>query len=109
MRKQIQADGIYGYIWVLNPMMSNIENGTQFGPFETIEEAREFIENERVEPYQDEGPDMFNGGKMGKKYSKTFRKGGQLEWYNPPHSEEPDHFGHGLHEVLLRVENVMPI
>lgn len=109
MRKRIMADGIYKYYWVLNPMMSNTETGTSFGPFDTKEEAVQFIKDERVEPYTDLGIDMFNPSRKDKKYNKCFRRDGVLEWYNPPDSEEINCFGHGLHEVLERVENVIEV
>jgi hypothetical protein len=104
----ITAVGIYEHFIVLNPMMGNTEQGTQFGPFPSREAALVFYNGEKVEPYKEEGHDSFgNGTKM---YSKSFRKGGPLEWYNPLHETElitPGCFGHGIHEVLVRVEQAV--
>lgn len=43
---------------------------------ETMEEMEAFLESEKVKPYQDE----FNG----RLFTKSYRKDGPLEWYNPP-------------------------
>lgn len=117
---QITAVGIFQYILVLNPMMSNTENGQEFGPFNTLQELKDYYQRELVEPYTDEGPNTFDGGT--KKYRKTFRKGGPLEWMNPVHEfipvfsqpdinspewGKPGHFGHGVHEVLTGVRDVV--
>lgn len=107
MKYRIEANGIYQFWLRLNPMMSNAESGQSFGPFETKEEAIKFYENEKCEPYKDQGPDMFGPGK--KTYHKSFKKDGPLEWLNPLHESEfdaPGYFGHGIHEVLSHVEDV---
>ncbi len=109
-RYNIQAVGIYGFVLVMNPMMGNTENQKEFGPFDTTEELMAFYNREKVEPYKDEGPNMFGPGV--KTYHKSFRKGGPLEWMNsltPREFEAPGYFGHGVREVLLRVEEVMKI
>ena len=107
-RFNIQAIGIYGFALVLNPMTGNIENRKEFGPFETKEELMQFYNGEKVEVYKDEGPNMFGGGV--KNYTKSFRKNGPLEWMNPLMIDEfdkPGYHGHGIFEVLLRVEEVV--
>ncbi len=93
----------FEYILVLNPMMSNIENGVPFY-FSTPEDAKRFYDNEKVEPYSEEGPDLFDGGR--KTYYKNFRKGGPLEMLNPLMEgewENPNHYGHGLHEAIKSI------
>lgn len=106
-RYNITAVGVYGYVLVLNPMTANTESTAEFGPFESLDELRAFYDAESVEHYKDEGPNMFGPGP--KIYYKTFRKGGRLEWMNPltdSEWESPSYFGHGVYEVLLRVEQV---
>lgn len=106
-RYAISAIATYEYWLILNPMTGNTENGAQFGPFPTRQDALNFHDNELVEPYSDEGMCMFSGGT--KTYSKAFRKGGPLEWMNPLGSaekESPSAFGHGIHEVLSHVDQV---
>ena len=106
-RYAISAIATYEYWLILNPMMGNTENGVQFGPFPTRQDAVAFHNNEMVTPYTEDGPCTFGGGT--KSYSKTFRKGGPLEWMNPlqaPEFEKPDDFGHGIHEVLSHVDQV---
>jgi len=47
---------------------------------ETKEALKAFIEREKVEGYSDgEAENSFN-----RKWGKSFRKGGPLEWFNPP-------------------------
>jgi hypothetical protein len=103
----VNAIAEYQYTLILNPMMGNTESGSQFGPFLTREAALAFHDGERVELYTDEGVNTFDGGT--KRYSKTFRKGGPLEWFNPlmpAERETPGCFGHGVHEVLTNVTQV---
>lgn len=110
---QITGVGHYVYYFVLNSMMANAEQGAKFGPFDTKELARAAYDAELVEPYSEEGPDLFDYGNertTPKMYRKVFRKGGWLEHFNPlePHEwETPGIFGHGLYEVLDNVTNVV--
>ena len=106
----ITATATYQLALHLNPMQQNTENYTQFGPFPTMEVLRAFYDNEKVEQYKEEGPDRFGGGT--KIYVKSFRKGGPLEWYNPLSEAEwiaPSYHGHGVHEILVNVEDVVRI
>lgn len=106
---QITGIGEYQWILVLNPMMSNTESGQEFGPFNTREELLAFYNSFKVEPYVDEGPDMFGHLEV-KKYHKTFSKGSPLEWMNPLRDDEleqPGYHGHGIYEVLVNVEQVI--
>lgn len=62
-------------MWLLklNDMRaSKIEIMTKICIAETPEALEEFLDSESVTPYQENG------------WGKTFRKGGPLEWYNPP-------------------------
>lgn len=109
-RYTIQAVGVYGFVLVLNPMMGNTENYKEFGPFDTKDELMAFYNGEKVDSYSEIGPDLFGSGK--KTYNKTFRKGGPLEWMNPLMPTEfdtPGHHGHGVHEILLRVEDAIKL
>jgi hypothetical protein len=58
----------------------------------TKEELEAFLEREKVEPYKGEGPNTYRGSI---EYSKTFREGGPLEWFNSPSSVIPC-----IHEVV---------
>jgi len=111
MRYFVNAIAEYKFVLVLNSMMGNTEGATEFGPYDTRDQLLTFYEGELVEPYMDEGPDLFDysGSGKTKKYSKTFRKGGPLEWYNPLHGQEfytPGYYGHGIHEVLVGVDSI---
>ena len=108
-RYQITGVGVYGVILRMNNMMSNTEQATEFGPFEDVEAAKRFVNDRTVEYYKDEGPCMFDQGRN-KSYSKCFRKGSELEWYNPLSEQEwqgLSSYGHGVMEVLIRVEDVV--
>ncbi len=107
----------YAIVLVLNGIMHNADQpGTEFGPFDTIELARQFYNSHLVEPYIDSGPNMnYSGGSNGtcaglqRTYHKTFRKGSPLEHYNPLSEEQwncPDINGFGIHEVLTRITDV---
>lgn len=68
-----------GHVWVLflNDMrMSHIEMVEPVAKGDTREEIEKFLEEEKVPLYQD-GP-----------WSKSYRAGGPLEWYNVPLASE---------------------
>lgn len=105
---QITAIAEYHFLLVLNPMMSNAESCEEFGPFPTREDLLNFYNSQKVEPYMDEGPDMF-GNVTVKQYRKTFEKGGLLEWMNPLEESEfetPGYNGHGIYEILAKLDQV---
>jgi len=109
-RYKINAVAEYGFILVLNPMMGNTENQKEFGPFETKDQLMSFYNGEKTELYREEGPNMF--GPDPKTYSKSFKKDGPLEWMNPlmeSEFETPGHHGHGIHEVILSVNDIEKI
>ena len=58
-------------LW-LNPMTDNVESRKAVAKADTREALEQLLERECVEPYQDDC------------WHKTYRKGGPLEWYNPP-------------------------
>lgn len=72
-------------MWILslsNMTGSKYENSLQPVAWaDTREELEALMERERVEPYKDD------------RFSKSFRKGGPLEWFNPPHLGDDDFFG----------------
>jgi hypothetical protein len=51
---------------------------------ETKEQLLQFLEAQKVEPYSDREMEET----YGTTWSKTFRKGGPLEWHNPPYDAE---------------------
>jgi hypothetical protein len=64
-------------MWILqlNDMRApKIEMNTIVCKAETKEELQDLLVHELVEPYKED------------KWGKTYRKGGPLEWYNPPFS-----------------------
>jgi hypothetical protein len=78
------------FILYLNPMRSNAENMVAVAKARTREELEAFVARERVESYSDveneahpEGTES-NGYYRPGTWNKCFRKGGPLEWYNPP-------------------------
>lgn len=70
--------------WILNlndMRFSHIQELTFVCWANTIEELKDFVNQETVEPYRDD------------KWGKTFRKFGPLEWYNRPWEfNESNHF-----------------
>jgi hypothetical protein len=63
-----------GYYVCLNNMQApQIQILTPVARGESRESLIAFLKKEKVEPYTDEN------------WQKTYRKGGPLEWYNPPH------------------------
>lgn len=108
-RYNITGVGVYGIVVRMNPMMGNTENATEFGPFDDIEAAKRWYDSMKVERYAEDGPCMFNMGHQ-KTYQKSFRKGSELEMYNPLSEQEWEgltSYGHGVVEVLIRVEQVI--
>ena len=59
------------YTLYMNPITSCIDDVNYIKQFHSIEEAKSFYQNEKVDPYFLDG------------YIKNFRQGGPLEWYNP--------------------------
>jgi len=69
------------FVLVLNDMrMPQIEMVEPVARAETKEALVAFVGREAVEPYQEPGENTY--GKV--TWTKNFRKGGPLEWYNPP-------------------------
>lgn len=61
------------FVLQLNDMRaSNVENLSPVARAETIEELQRFLDNEKVEYYNDD------------RWRKSYRQGGPLEWYNSP-------------------------
>jgi hypothetical protein len=84
------------YALVLNMMRDRAERADIVAASDSLDELKAFESGERVEPYSDPGYSGFDGGSQ--TYRKAYRKGGPLEWYNPPDSmdhADPD-FGHGV-------------
>jgi len=74
------------FILKLKDMRSaKIEHLTTVGWSDSREVIEKLLADEKVEPYQD----AFGAGHS---FGKTFRKGGPLEWYNPPE----ELFGQGI-------------
>jgi len=63
-------------------MTSNTEVTVCVALADTREQLEEFLEQERVEPYNEKGQSMFHEGQT--TYHKVFKKDGPLEMFNPP-------------------------
>lgn len=65
------------FVLVLNDMrFAQVEQTIGVVRAESSEEILKFLERERVESYREE------------RWWKSFRKGGPLEWFNPPYDHE---------------------
>ncbi|HMJ57470.1 MAG TPA: hypothetical protein VK540_35610 [Polyangiaceae bacterium] len=75
-------------MWVLqlNLMRDRCESRTPLACATTREALERFVANERVEPYDEPGDSAFGGTTT---WRKVFRKGGTLEWFNPPEDARP--------------------
>lgn len=73
---------------VLNPMRGRTEEKRFLAVSDSRDELRTAWQAERVEPYADEN------------WRKSYRQGGQLEWFNPPFSDsDRDNYGFGIVEL----------
>lgn len=97
---------------ILNPMMSNTENGTMVA---VAYEKNKLIEwyNQQIaeEAYYTIGDNYFPAKGdfpanevVGHKYHKVFKQHGPLEWYNPADLESLDHYGHGIQSEWVNEE-----
>lgn len=83
------------YYLIMNPVTDRVESGRIVMMSTRKENLISSYENERVAIYNDGN------------FSKVFRQGGPLEWYNPVWTfEGVDPFGHGLSEDWVDVENL---
>lgn len=83
------------YYLIMNPVTDKAESGKIALMSTEKDKLIAVYENERVGVYNDGN------------FSKVFRQGGPLEWYNPVWTfEGVDHFGHGLSEDWVDVENL---
>ena len=76
---------------VLNPMTDRAEATRLVAVANYRSEIVDLIRIEKVEPYRDED-----------RWQKVFRKGGPLEWFNPPYGPldgAADHWGIGIIEL----------
>jgi hypothetical protein len=84
----LQDDAV-PFLLVLNDMRCNAENRVVVALAYTRNKLDDLIKAEKVEPYIDMGKDLFSSDidSDAKEYQKVFKKGGMLEWYNPPAPE----------------------
>ncbi len=84
-----------GSIWALclNPMRGQAEERVPVARATTKEALERFLAQEKVEPYQDVD-DNSNFPDRPYTYTKYYRQGGPLEWFNEPTQPEPtgNHF-----------------
>lgn len=81
------------YVLMLNDMRSaHFEELQPAARAETVEQLRILIAHEQVELYQSTGANAYSASHT---YSKAFREGGLLEWFNEPlPSRDAEHFVH---------------
>lgn len=72
------------FILQLNPMMGNYEALRPVMRSTNRQALIDFVESQKVEPYSDDDGLNMCGGKL----SKSFQKGGPLEFLNPPDRDE---------------------
>lgn len=89
---------------VLNPMRGRSEEQRLLAVSESREELMAYWLAEKVEPYTDEdggvSPSLeaYHPGPY--RWHRSYRKGGPLEWFNPPHGDgDVDHYGCGIIEL----------
>lgn len=70
------------YFLILNDMRGSYERDTMIAASFDRDKIVKFITSEMVEPY-DDCPSMDDYGNV-HKWHKVFKKGGPLEWFNPP-------------------------
>lgn len=85
------------YFLRLNHMRSSCESGRILAASFDRDKLVSFLQAERVEPYVDNSGLEDDYGSV-HSYTKFFRKGGPLEWFNDvPHPHAlPNSFGHGI-------------
>jgi len=88
-------------IWklILNPMPANTEKGNLVAIAEDKELLKQWMKDQLApEPYKDD------------KWYKVFKKGGPLEWDNPPQyvqeGKEVNDYGHGISSEWTTIEFV---
>lgn len=82
------------YILTMNPITGRTENGEITAISYSKQALIDFHNRESVENYRDDT------------WSKSFRKGSLLEWFNPLYSFEIDYYGHGIREEWANVDEV---
>ncbi len=73
---------------VLNPMHGRMEEQRMVAVADRKSELESLLTTERVDAYKDDN------------WSKVYRSGGPLEWFNPPtFADHADEWGHGIIEL----------
>jgi hypothetical protein len=86
--QQLPEHVLTAYVLVLNPMRGRTEEQRMLAASENREELLAAWRGEEVQPYTDG------------EWRRVYRKGGPLEWFNPPFSDgDADHYGNGIIEM----------
>jgi len=86
------------YVLMLNPMRGIIEEQRMIAACEELLPLQNILTEERVEPYVYQATSSFT--QQTQDFTKVFRKGGKLEWFNPPRVESgADIYGNGIIEL----------
>ncbi len=82
------------YILTMNPMTGRTEDGQITAISYSKQALIDFYNRESVENYMD------------RTWSKSFRKGSLLEWFNPLYSFDIGHYGHGIKGTWMDTDSV---
>jgi hypothetical protein len=85
---------------VLNNIQDKSETATLLAVCTDRDKLIKWVED-RAESWEEPGVSQFGG--YSTTWSKSFRKGSELEWFNPPGNKDftPDFYGHGIHEEWI--------
>jgi len=85
------------YVLMLNPMRGKMEEQRMIAASENKLDLENILQVERIEPYSTR---CMGGYGVEQDFTKVFRIGGKLEWFNPPQVESgADHYGNGIIEL----------
>lgn len=90
------------YCLFLNPMTGRMEERNAVAVSDNPAVLQRILDECRCEPYQDKG-DYYGSEKA---WNKSFKKGSELEWFNPP---EHCGDGYGIVELGTKEEYLAPI
>lgn len=106
MRERITAIVDFRFYLLMQSQLAKPGAQSQFGPFDTREQAIEYMQGLTVEVYS-ENVEMGEGDTH--VYFKHFQKGSPLEWmqpFTPDQYHAPNENGHGIHEAIGRIEQI---
>jgi hypothetical protein len=95
-------------VWklILNPMRANTEASVLVAWSDDKERLLSWYKEQLVEPYTENGSPSFECQGESHNWHKYFRKGSELEWYNPMANDEGsvNYYGQGLQSEWVEAE-----